>query len=140
MITYSDPPMQASYGPARSMCTGSQGNFAREDVDLGTAALIPYAIEHPAQGTSWPVRRMPCCHAVALKLDSLVGPLYMQLRDPLRGQLGCPPDSSRVQRVLGWVSAAASDHQPQCCYRFCPCNTLHPNGVSLAVSGASPGS
>ena len=52
MITYSDPPMDASYGPARSMRTSSPGKFAREDVDLGTIALIPFAIEYPAQGTS----------------------------------------------------------------------------------------
>lgn len=69
-ITYSDPPMEASYGSARSICPSSSGNFTREDVDLGTAALTPFAIEHLALGKTRPVRRMSCCRAVALKVVS----------------------------------------------------------------------
>ena len=44
---------------------------SRQDIDLDTPALIPFAIEHPAQRTSSLATRIPCCLVVAIIIDPL---------------------------------------------------------------------
>ena len=61
MVAFSDPPTEASYGPGRSMCTCFPRNFAREYVHFDTPALIPFAIEHPADELSHKADTMLSC-------------------------------------------------------------------------------
>ena len=67
---YQVAPPPPLYAGATSSVRGYAHVTSGDAVGLDTSDLTPLAIEHLAQGTRAPVRRVPCCLAVAFEIDS----------------------------------------------------------------------